>query len=290
MMAQDVEFEIFTVIEQMPVFPGGDVALKKYLSENVKYTFSALENKIEGKVYLTFVIDEIGKISDIRILRGIDPGLDKVAFNIVKKMPNFMPGLQRGRTVPVQFNLPVEFSLEGVVLSNTFIAESKKNEEETKNIIVTYSDKKSTNKNSIFKEKLQKLSYDCDSAFANVLEMYDYYLSISPVVGWINLDRYYKKGFNMDNYTIRNELANEFSTKIIFNNSSIVLTKGSDNGNCTFYNMPMGVKVTLVAFQIINNEVLIAIKETNINRNVVDDLVYEPVTMTELKEKLRKFD
>jgi protein TonB len=106
------EPEIFTVVEQNPEFPDGQAALMKYLAANIKYPTLARENNISGKVILQFVVDEDGGISDIKAARGIGGGCDEEAIRVVKSMPKWKPGKQRGRPVKVRFTLPVSFKLE----------------------------------------------------------------------------------------------------------------------------------------------------------------------------------
>ena len=102
----------FTVVEQMPEFPGGESALNKFLHDNIRYPAVASENGIAGAVYLTFVVSKDGKISDVRVIRGIGGGCDEEAIRVVKLMPRWIAGRQNGVSVPVQFNLPIRFVLQ----------------------------------------------------------------------------------------------------------------------------------------------------------------------------------
>jgi periplasmic protein TonB len=106
------EPEIFLIVEKMPQFPGGESALVKYLSSNIKYPPIARENGITGTVYLTFVINQTGKVTDVKVLRGIGGGCDEEAKRVVKAMPKWSAGKQRGKNVSVQYNLPVKFTLK----------------------------------------------------------------------------------------------------------------------------------------------------------------------------------
>lgn len=107
------EPEIFTIVEEMPEFPGGgEKALLQYLSNNIKYPAIARENGITGTVYVTFEIDQNGKVKDAKILRGIGGGCDEEALRVVMSMPAWKPGKQRGKPVRVQYNLPVRFVLK----------------------------------------------------------------------------------------------------------------------------------------------------------------------------------
>ncbi len=102
---------IFTVVEDQPQFPGGEEARRRYLEENLRYPTMAREAGIQGTVFLTFVVEPDGSISDVRVLRGIGGGCDEAAVRAVKNMPRWEPGRQRGQPVRVQFNMPVRFIL-----------------------------------------------------------------------------------------------------------------------------------------------------------------------------------
>ena len=109
----DPDDVIFRVVEVKPEFPGGDKALFKYLSENVKYPVMAQENGIQGKVVCQFVINKNGSIVDIEVVRSAgDPSLDKEAVRVIKSMPKWKPGKQRNQPVRVKFTLPVNFRLQ----------------------------------------------------------------------------------------------------------------------------------------------------------------------------------
>ena len=104
--------EIFVVVEQQPEFPGGMAALMKFLGDNIKYPVIAQENGIQGRVITNFVVERDGSISDVQIVRGQDPSLDKEAIRVIKTMPKWKPGQQRGKPVRVRFTLPVVFRLQ----------------------------------------------------------------------------------------------------------------------------------------------------------------------------------
>ena len=108
-----VEEEIFTIVESMPEFPGGgQEALFKYLQKEMKYPQVAKENGIQGTVFVNFVVGKDGKIRDVKILRGVNKMLDDEAIRVVKAMPAWSPGKQRGKSVSVSYNLPIKFTLK----------------------------------------------------------------------------------------------------------------------------------------------------------------------------------
>lgn len=103
--------EVFTFVEVMPEFPGGQGAMNAFIGRNLKYPEQAVEEGIEGTVFVTFVVEKDGKISGARVLRGIGGGCSEEALRVVKSMPNWTPGTQRGQAVRVQYNLPIRFKL-----------------------------------------------------------------------------------------------------------------------------------------------------------------------------------
>ena len=109
---EEEDVQIFTVVENDPEFPGGMEALYKYLRENIKYPQLARDNNITGKVYVTFVVEKDGSIANPRVLKDIGGGCGAEAIRVVKSMPKWSPGKQRGKAVRVQFNLPVSFNLQ----------------------------------------------------------------------------------------------------------------------------------------------------------------------------------
>lgn len=109
---EEEETQIFTVVENDPEFPGGMEALYKYLRDNIKYPQLARDNNITGRVYVTFVVERDGSIANPRVLRDIGGGCGAEAIRVVKSMPKWTPGKQRGKAVRVQFNLPVSFNLQ----------------------------------------------------------------------------------------------------------------------------------------------------------------------------------
>jgi len=98
-------------VEEMPEFPGGQEAMMKYLSAQLKYPEEAVENGIQGTVYVTYIVERDGRISDVKVLRGIGGGCDEEAMRVVKGMPNWSPGKQNGKLVRVRYNLPIRYAL-----------------------------------------------------------------------------------------------------------------------------------------------------------------------------------
>ena len=106
------ENKIFTVVEQMPMYPGGDAALMQYLSSNIHYPAVAAENGVQGRVVVGFVVERDGSITDVNVMRSVDPSLDREAVRVVKNMPRWTPGKQNGSAVRVKYQVPVAFRLQ----------------------------------------------------------------------------------------------------------------------------------------------------------------------------------
>ncbi len=103
---------VFQVVETMPSFPGGENALFAFLSQNVKYPVIAQENGIQGRVICQFVINKDGSIVEVEVVRSVDASLDREAIRVIKSMPKWTPGKQRGKSVRVKYTLPVNFKLQ----------------------------------------------------------------------------------------------------------------------------------------------------------------------------------
>lgn len=106
------EAEIFTVVEEMPAFNGGIEELYKFLANNIKYPQQAKDAQIKGRVFVNFVVEKDGEVTNVNVLRGIGGGCDEEAIRVVSSMPRWKPGTQRGENVRVSYNLPIKFSLK----------------------------------------------------------------------------------------------------------------------------------------------------------------------------------
>ena len=107
-----VEAEVFTIVEEMPSYPGGDAKMYEYLGKNIKYPQIARESSIQGRVFVNFVVEPDGSVTNVKVLRGIGGGCDEEAMRVVKSMPHWKPGKQRGKAVRVSYTLPVVFKLQ----------------------------------------------------------------------------------------------------------------------------------------------------------------------------------
>lgn len=109
---EEADAPVFFIVEEMPKFPGGEEALRRYIAQSVKYPAIAQENGIQGRVFVSFVVNTKGEVTDVKIARGVDPNLDKEAIRVVNAMPQWAPGKQRGKAVKVSYTVPINFVLQ----------------------------------------------------------------------------------------------------------------------------------------------------------------------------------
>lgn len=265
--------EIFTIVEKMPEFQGGQQKLFDYLGKNIKYPAAAKEKNISGKVFVNFIVDETGKIADVRVIRGVNPILDMEAVRVVSSMPKWNPGMQRGRNVSVSFNLPINFVLDGS--TPTYNSEEMK----------YYSDSlKKAQKNdaelNLFDEDNNTQRKDASEQLKAYSDI-NYYILSGSRLGWINCDRFVRSG----NLTVKIELDNNQYTdvKMIFHSVKGIMA-GINNGRYISFNrIPYGEKVTIFAIKYMNKRPYICLKEVNTSNNIVK-LDFEEMTKERLNE------
>ncbi len=118
----------FSIVDEMPEYPGGEVALHKHIATSVQYPASASENELEGRVYVSFVVNSKGKVEKVKVVRGVDPALDDEAMRVIEEMPAWKPGYQNGEPVNVEFTVPISFSMQKQNSKTVLRPDSVKNE------------------------------------------------------------------------------------------------------------------------------------------------------------------
>ena len=107
-----LEEKVYEVVEEMPSFPGGQGAMFEFIANNIQYPIVAEENGVQGRVLVSFVIKKDGSLSNVRVVKSVDPALDKEAVRLIKSMPKWSPGIEKGQFVNVKFTVPVTFRLQ----------------------------------------------------------------------------------------------------------------------------------------------------------------------------------
>lgn len=110
--SEKVRGKVYEQVEQMPEYPGGEPEMRQFLVNSVKYPAQAKEKGIQGKVFVSFVVDKKGSVKDVKIARGADPLLDAEALRVVNSFPQWIPGKEKGKKVAVQYTVPINFRLQ----------------------------------------------------------------------------------------------------------------------------------------------------------------------------------
>jgi TonB family protein len=283
------ELEIFTVVEAMPSFPGGNKSFDAYMSQNLKYPFSALEDKSEGTVYVTFVVDEFGFITNPRVLRGVNRALDKAAVYVISKMPQWIPGTQRSIPVPVQFNMPVTFSLDKINLTEKAILEAKEFEEKIEDVSVVYNVNGFSTDDSVYQEEFERQVEEEGFQSTGVSQLNRYLFSTSQL-GWINCDIFFRDNRPKINYIVETNNTEETFVKVIFHSVKSILYGLPSGNNYFFRKVPEGEKITIVAFRNANEQLLLAVKESVVSKNGEINLDFQPITLDLLKMEMEKIN
>ncbi len=277
--------QVFSLVENMPEFKGGEKALFKYLDDNCPYPFSALDKNIEGTVYVSFVIDEFGEITNVAVKRGVNSILDKAAYWLVSNMPDWNPGRQNGKSIAVTFNLPISFKLKGKQITPERIAESKLFEKKIENINTAYG----IANNFDFKMKFENRTNDTNLV-SKPLGIINRYLFSTSQLGWINCDRFYPNNTPRIDYVIDAGESSENHASLVFHSMKAILDGYSTDTKFRFFRIPAGEKVTIVVIKKVNNEILLAVKESTTDVKGETNLTFETVTITKLKSEMEKLN
>ena len=283
---------VFVVVEEMPEFPGGINALRKYIKDNTQYPFSALKDRIEGTVFVNFVVDKFGLTNNFHISRGLSDALNKAAIYALRQMPTWKPGMQRGKAVSVSYTTRVNFALKDSLFSDEEIRKAKAHEEKIKEIKLNYRTNTYSTNNEGFKNDFEKTVNDDNLQKTSVSDVNRYILSASQL-GWINCDRFVSNNNAINNYSIKLDGPGEPVVNIIFHRFRSILRGRIEPNRINFKDVPIGEKITIVALKSVNNKIFLAVKETVITDKEETDLDFQPVTMDLLKsemEKLNKFN
>lgn len=252
----------YTVVDQMPSFPGGETKMRSYIGKNFKYPERAKELGIQGTVFIRFVVDREGNVTNARVIRGIDKECDQSALYAVNKLPKFNVGKSNGVAVNVNFTLPIRFTLDG--------------DGSTKNVET--------------KEDFEKRYNDTTVQNASIGGISSYLFSSSEL-GWINCDRLWKNtSAPIINYEVNVNDGQQATLDIVFHRNKSILNGYSETNIFSFPRIPANENITLVAIKYIGNKLFLAIKETQTSSQTVNDLVFQPVTMETLKNEMRKLD
>jgi TonB family protein len=251
----EISNSFFTLVEEMPQFPGGDSKRFNFFSQNLQYPLLAVENGIEGTVYVSFVVRTDGEITDVKVLRGIGGGCDEEALRVISTMPRWIPGKQNGKNVDVLFNLPICFRLTGEGLIAGFDFNCRGNYQP-----ITDSMFRKTTVNAV------------NSYIFNVLSL-----------GWLNCDRYIYKNEPSVTMNARLGVTEEVSVFLIFTVYKSVLKGTSINGFYSFKQIPKNKNAVLVAMKKMGEKCFFAYRNIK-TRNGTETLDnFEEISFSDLE-------
>lgn len=282
--------EVFFIVEDMPEFPGGDLAMRRFLIENGGYPSAMLNKEIEGKVMVTFVVDSDGNTTNIRVVKGLDETLDKVAVYVVSNFPKWKPGRQRGRPIDVSYTIPVVFSAKKGELTKIEIDKAKQLEEKLKSFKYDNESAKylsNSDKFKKFEEEIKNENYNETSVFD-----VNRYLFSTTQLGWLNCDRFVKENRKLIDLFILNENSDNTIVNVIFHRFKSLVPGNTESEKIVFRNIPEGEMVTIVAIKADESKILFSVTETAVTENKEVILDFQQVTLELLKkemEKLNKF-
>lgn len=281
--------QVFTAVEAMPEFPGGDRELVRYLNKNAKYPFSVLKNKIEGKVLVTFVVDRLGYLNNIQVVKSLDSILDKAAVYLVSKMPAWKPARQGGRAVSCRYTVPVEFVHKESILTDDEIQQSKELEEKIKDLKIDPATRRYIPNNKAFNEEIEKRFKEGNFQETNALDLNHYIFSVSQL-GWVNCDRFDTNKNPKTNYSILIDEPNKTIVNVIFHRIKAIVPGCIESNRITFKNVPLGEMITTVAVKMVSSKLYLAVKETEITDKEETELDFQPVTVKLLKKEMEKLN
>ena len=280
--------EEFFIVEDMPEFPGGEQAMRRFLKENAVYPTSMLKKEIEGKVTVTFVVDSEGNTTKIRVVKGLDETLDKVAVYAVSNFPKWKPGRQRGKPVDVSYTVSVNFSAQKGELNQEELNKAKELEEKLKSFRYdNESAKYLSNSDKIrkFEEKIENENFKETSVYEVTR-----YLFSTTRLGWLNCDRFFDENRNLTDLSILNENQDNTIVNVIFHSFKSLIPGNIESGKMVFRKIPVGERVTIVAVKAKESEILFSVKEIVISDKKELILDFRKVTLELLKNEMEKLN
>jgi TonB family protein len=260
-MAPEQGDEVFQVVEHQPEPVGGMKAFYEYVRKNIKYPDEARNKGIQGRVFVQFVVDTDGSLTDIAILKGIGAGCDEEALRLIENSPKWTPGKQRGKPVKVRMSLPVVFKLD------------EASEGQNQN----YSTPPSPSGESTLAMRSNNQA--------------SYYTLKSNSLGWINCDRFLTLNGPKTSLAIPAAAESQTSVVLIFKQYASILPPSTYiDGHYVFDNIPVNEKVVLLGMKLVGNTPYVAFREARVGQatNQEITLQYEQTTKTAFKDRIRK--
>jgi len=271
---QPSDVDVVTIVEEMPQFKGGMNQLLLYLKENIQYPKAALKMGILGTVYVNFTVAKDGSLENINVIKEVDPLLDKEAVRVVKSMPNWIPGKQKGKAVKVSYNLPVSFKLADGDKISKYPPEKIKQYKDSVQAI-----RKAEVENLLVADKTNNLK-------SNSINKISTYLFANSTFGWINCDRFVSA--STINQRLKTNDLNFYNVKLILHDYKSQLITFNKTGFISI-KVPANQKVTVFAIKYENDLPFVCLQEI-ITSTQIQELQFEQLTKEKLQHCLTTID
>ncbi len=282
--------EVFMVVEEMPEFPGGVTNLRRYIQENTHYPYSALKDKLEGTVYVNFVVDRAGYVRNIRVARGLGNVLDKAAAYIVSQIPcTWKPGKQRGQPVNVPYTVPVTLRIKDSDTTDEGIRQANLFEKQLAELKYDETSKRLTTDNNKFTSEFEKKVKDGNIQESDIWAANCYVLGAHQL-GWINCDRFVNFPGPKTNFSILLDDPRNTFVNVIFQRFKSIMPGAPETDRIRFKDVPAGEKITIVAVKIQGNKILLSVKKAEIAENAEIQLDFQAITFDILKTEMEKLN
>lgn len=275
------EKEVFLIVENMPTFNGGDISqFKEYINRNLKYPIIAAEKGIQGKVYIQFIIDINGFVTDAKVVRNVDPALDFEALKVVQSSPPWIPGMQRGRPVLVSYTIAIDF-----MLSDGFPLDEN-------NRISTYSELnemiESDSLTQILTDSIRQIQTERIQKHIVINEFVSEFNLWTNKLYWINCDKFYNTQSKSD-IKLKMNSYNESLYAIFNGKRSIMRPNVQDDKEQIkgFRNLPSRQEIIIIGIRVINESTYFTYLKTKPNGELIEP-EYKEIDKDKLKEELRK--
>lgn len=280
---------VFVVVEEMPEFPGGTTNLRRYIDENKRYPYSAVKDKLQGRVYVNFVVDPLGSITNIHVVRSQGNVLDKAAAYLVSRMPAWKPGKQRGKPVPVSYTIPISFLIKDSDLTAEGIRQAKLFEEKLKDLKYNMATQRLANNKTNSDEEFEKEVVDGNLHETDIFAANRYVLGAYQL-GWINCDLFENFLSPKTDFSVLLDEPREAIVSVIFHRFKAIIPGKTGPDRLSFKDVPVGEKITIVALKTAKDKILLAVKEAVISDKIEVNLDFQPITIDLLKAEMEKLN
>lgn len=222
----------------------------------MQYPADAAKKGVQGRVFVTFIVDTAGHVSNPQVVRSVHPSLDREAIRIVRGLPDWKPGRQRGKPVSVSYTIPIHFFLENWEMTN---------------------------------EEFESIVKDENSQETTVSNVNRYVFSVTRLE-WINCDRFLRNMPSSTDFSVLLDDTQNTIVNIVFHRFKTILQGTVKSNRFTFSNIPLGEKITIVAFKVANDKIFLAVKETVITDKEETELDFQPATIEVLKKEIEKLN